>query len=62
MEQQIAFNENGLYIRLHGPFPQEVVAAANSSKQFDCQKDLLRWLDLAWPTWRKNIVRSENLY
>jgi hypothetical protein len=61
MEQQIAFNVDGLYVRLHGPYPQAVIDAADNLMHFQDRETLLRWLRFEWPRWRNNIVRSENL-
>jgi hypothetical protein len=59
---EIAFNVNGLYIVLHGPFPQAVIDAVNKMLQFQERKFLINWLNMEWPGWRQNIVRSENLW
>jgi hypothetical protein len=61
MNKLIAFNVDGLYIKLRGPFPKEIVFAANKNAQFADRAGLLTWLNAAWPAWRKNIVMSENL-
>lgn len=59
--EQIAFNVDGLYIVLHGPFPSSVIDAADKMIQFSSRRALTGWLYIEWPTWRKNIVRIEAL-
>jgi hypothetical protein len=61
MSALIAFNVDGLYIKLRGPWPKEIVFDANNNSQFADRDGLLTWLNAAWPGWRKNIVTSENL-
>lgn len=61
MDKQVAFNVDGLYIKLHGPFPMAIIDAANNMAQFSDRATLLSWLNREWPAWRKNVVMSENL-
>ncbi len=62
MSKLIAFHVDDLYIKLRGPYPKEIVLAANQNAQFYDRAGLLKWLNVAWPSWRKSIVMSENLW
>ena len=47
------FWEDGLYIKLHGPFPPQVMI---EGIRFSSKYVMLDWLYREWPEWRKNIV------
>lgn len=62
LNRQIAFNVGSLYIKFHGPFPKEVMDAADSNMQFTSEREMLGWLYRVWPKWKKNVAISEGLF
>jgi len=56
----VGFNVDGLYIKLHGPFPQGVIDAVNNHVDFSDRATLLRWLNVTWSDWQKHVVVIED--